>query len=340
MKLSEKLSLWQYITYTFSSIYDRPVLRIIESIGAFGIVIFSLLQQGLFWLYFLTAIVSIFLILIIATIIYCIASFSAYKSKDKTILKTITISEKTLIISFGEEKKDNVSRVAIEKVDTAETWFVGRSFYVKRKYLAYRARIAKSDMEEFKKYVEKHGWNIRPSFWVGRYILRIFASILIITVLIFIPSEPLVFDTDKQAVVVKEDETPLTPRAVIDEVNRVRAEKNLPAYRENPTLNETASIFCKEMETDKFFDHVNPKTNRDGYELIIEKFPDSDVYQLLLSATPTKSNPIKNIIGVWQQDKFNRVELLSETYSNVGAAVCDYTINEEYTRNVVVHLAS
>ena len=63
---------------------------------------------------------------------------------------------------------------------------------------------------------------------------------------------------------------PATPEEILAEVNKIRAEVGVAPLELDERLNQSAAAKVEDMAENKYFNHVNPKTGKHGYEYASE----------------------------------------------------------------------
>lgn len=59
----------------------------------------------------------------------------------------------------------------------------------------------------------------------------------------------------------------ITPETMLAEVNKIRAEHGVAPMQLSPALNKSAQEKCDDMATNNYYDHQNPTTKLEGYEI-------------------------------------------------------------------------
>lgn len=59
----------------------------------------------------------------------------------------------------------------------------------------------------------------------------------------------------------------ITPETMLAEVNKIRAEHGVAPLQLSPALNKSAQEKCDDMATNNYYDHQNPTTKLEGYEI-------------------------------------------------------------------------
>lgn len=62
----------------------------------------------------------------------------------------------------------------------------------------------------------------------------------------------------------------ITPETMLAEVNKIRAEHGIAPMQLSPALNKSAQEKCEDMVTNNYYNHKNPTTGQQGYEIAIK----------------------------------------------------------------------
>lgn len=130
---------------------------------------------------------------------------------------------------------------------------------------------------------------------------------------------------------------PITPDILFTKINNVRTGSGIAPLRYTTQLNTSASQKCTDMVANSYYDHVNPSTGKHGY---------SYVYENIKPATKASENlnqvyieTAEEVVNSWMKSPAHKAAILDPSYTDVGYAVCNVSINGDKSTVVVQHLA-
>jgi uncharacterized protein YkwD len=131
---------------------------------------------------------------------------------------------------------------------------------------------------------------------------------------------------------------PLTPASLYNNVNAQRQLAGVPALTLNANLNTSAQAKCDDMVAGNYYAHLNPTTNKQGYEYIIENAKSyKDASENLDNTTAPSS---VDVITDWLNSPAHKAAMLDPKYTDTGFAVCHLPRDASDIVTVVEHFAN
>ncbi len=127
----------------------------------------------------------------------------------------------------------------------------------------------------------------------------------------------------------------LTAEGVIALTNQQRHDNgNLPALKENVTLDATAHIKLEDMFSKQYFEHVSPSG------VGVQNLADQEGYEYIIIGENLALGNFKDnaaLVAAWMASPGHRANILNSKYVDIGVAVGQGTFNGEQTWLAVQH---
>ncbi|MDO4902345.1 MAG: CAP domain-containing protein [bacterium] len=112
-----------------------------------------------------------------------------------------------------------------------------------------------------------------------------------------------------------------TPEEVLKEVNAlIRVDAGVDSVILDDKLNASALLKAQDMVQYNYYDHVNPKTKKHGYEYITYLSPNECVYIGENIARGSVSVSAKDRVDSWRNSKSHYEAMIDPRYSKIGFA--------------------
>lgn len=165
-----------------------------------------------------------------------------------------------------------------------------------------------------KKFIRNH--------WLAVSILTVLFSVGIYTQLT--PDKPVEVKSDSISV----QEKPATIPELLELVNAERAKANVAPLVLDERLNRSAQMQCDDMVDNNYYDHVNPKTGKHGYEYALESFKDAKK----VSENMVGSNGGAEVaVQKWVSSKTHYDAMVWPTYEITGFGICRVSLYDGIT---------
>jgi uncharacterized protein YkwD len=304
---------------------DHPVINsvCIAIIGVFAYV-------SLGWFGFVIC-VGVTVLLFISL---CAASFLPYRNKNGKISYLYELKEDSLKMVQGSSRSKHTHTTHIMKESVRRIWKRKNVIYIKHKWLTYSLPFDEN-INAYMTELQNHGWPVNKKWRFGEILSSTLFYVLIgigVSYLLFPPTP-----SQQEGQVVSPPAANVTPSDVAAEVNAKRQKNELSVLVLDDKLMTTAQHACSDMALYKYSDIKNPKTGKYGYDYIYEYYPESEVGEVMLASINQEA---KRIVESWVNNPQTRDMVFGRSYTKLGVAVCEYTVDHQYDKNIVLHLAS
>ena len=117
----------------------------------------------------------------------------------------------------------------------------------------------------------------------------------------------------------------MTPEVVLLRVNELRIKANVAPISIDEKLNASAYMKARDMADNNYFDHVNPKTGKHGYEYINDVYSTSICVKVSENIAMTSSIKVSdinldNVMHKWQNSKSHYEGMIDPEVTQMGYA--------------------
>lgn len=313
---------------------NRPVFNTFAvGLPLLIIVLLHGLKAGVITAAIIAAVASVFYGLI-STILYL-----TYRNRERTMTVSYKVDENAIRISYGDRLSAHTHTRILRKENASRAWVFGRGIYVRHKALTYCLIVPDEKRTRFIQAMKKAGWFAlaKPSF-TERFMTITKQAGAVAAIGLFIT---FAFPGAPKATPAVSGQTPamtIKNEDIFKVVNDRRIERQKAPLLYDGKLAASAARSCADMTKHKFFGSTNPLTGHKGYEYIREYYADSWVVEVALPIT--ENFTVEQVVSRWVDNSGANIAVLDQNYRIGAVASCEYTAGNQFTKIIVLHLAS
>ncbi len=160
--------------------------------------------------------------------------------------------------------------------------------------------------------------------WVKQHKIIVVISLLVLLVVAYLPFHKYVYRSTSPPPVQTFEYTPVyIPREeILASVNRLRSDNGVAPLEISSALNEGAEAKCQDMVSNRYFEHVNPTTGKEGYEYVFDKVGEENAVYASENLAKGLFSSNEDLIDTWLNSPDHKEAMLDGKYTQTGIATC------------------